>query len=117
MNTSFSFDQVGNKMPYTIPDNFFLTMQQNVKNALQEQQPIAKHRSFMLIVKQVFAVAACAALVALINWGIPRTVSQPVSEQQVEQAFNQLSEGDQKYMLTMYQTDYYLNEEMLDTDY
>lgn len=41
MDTKFDFKQVGKRMPYTTPDNFFRDMEKNILEAVKEDSPKA----------------------------------------------------------------------------
>ena len=135
MDTKFDFKQVGKRMPYTTPDDFFKDMEKNILETVKEDSlkgdspkadslksdssmPIRiqpKKRPFIrMIWTAAIAVAASVAVLLVLNidFSAPHS-SQPSQAnnelQAVDQAFAQLSPADQAYLLEVYQEDVFLN--------
>lgn len=108
MKDNFSFDKVGKRMPYTVPDGFFEEMENGVWQTLKEQ-PIPKRnkrRTFLRIVTlTITSAAAAVALFFVLNY------NQPVGIGEVDEAFDNLSTEDQNYLLSVYQDDIFINQQ------
>lgn len=130
----FDFKQVGKRMPYTTPDGFFKDMEKNILEAVKDDTPQAvkiqpqsvkvqpkKRPVFKMIWAAAIAVAASVAVLLVLNIDFSAAdfslasshSSQPSQAKsdlvQVDQAFAQLSEADQAYLLDVYQEDVFLN--------
>ena len=130
----FDFKQVGKRMPYTTPDGFFKDMEKNILEAEKDDTPQAvkiqpqsvkvqpkKRPVFKMIWAAAIAVAASVAVLLVLNIDFSAAdfslasshSSQPSQAKsdlvQVDQAFAQLSEADQAYLLDVYQEDVFLN--------
>lgn len=110
MNNDFDLKQVGKRMPYTTPDNFFNRLESDIYSEVKSGKALKSHRRlFRLRVATGFlAVAAC--MTALFIMTLPHRNSATESIQNVEQSFSNLSAADQAYMLDTYQEDPFLNE-------
>ena len=117
MDKNFDFNQVGKRMPYATPDDFFAKMQSNILDAVQDSttkntDSKAKKRQVRKWLWPVL-LSAAAAVVAMfvinIHFSAPNTPTASSDIQDVEQAFAQLSEGDQAYILDVYQDDVFIN--------
>lgn len=120
MEKQFDFKQVNKRMPYGVPEGFFDRLQDNVMHEIEEaphaqSATIIKtkaRKTWMLRLAPLTAVAA-AALVAmlLIPYGTPKKATpQEGSYAKVEQAFNNLSDADRNYLVSVYQDDLLLNQ-------
>jgi hypothetical protein len=126
MEKQFDFNEVGKRMPYyDMPDGFFERLQDNVMREIQDEQtgkPTtaiksnkskgSSRRAWLLRLVPLTSVAA-AALVAwllLPNGASKKSAPQEGSYSQVEQAFNNLSDADRSYLVSMYQDDLFLSQ-------
>lgn len=130
MDTKFDFKQVGKRMPYTTPDDFFRDMEKNILEAVKEDSPKSdslksdsskpiriqpRKRPFIkMIWTAAIAVAASVAVLLVLNIDFSAPHSSHPSQgnnelQMVDQAFAQLSSADQAYLLEVYQEDVFLN--------
>ncbi|MBQ6304991.1 MAG: hypothetical protein IJK78_00340 [Bacteroidales bacterium] len=85
-------------MPYTVPDGFFDMMEERLKQETVEKKEKSNLRKAALWTG--FAVAASLALLLVVRQMIPK--SDENSFEQVETAFNQLSETDQELIFDYY---------------
>ncbi len=117
MDNKFNFSEVGKRMPYTVPDGCMDAIEANVLNAVKDEQPqpmcIADGRArrrpvVMRIVWSVAAVAASLALFFVVHGKLAAPAADPYSE--VDQAYAQLSQADQQYLLEIYEDDLLLSE-------
>ena len=117
----FDFDQVGKRMPYSTPDDFFKEMEANILEQVKDDKPKPvriepKKRPLMKVIwTAAIAVAASVAVLLVLNidFAAPHSSlpSQADNEMQaVDQAFAQLSSADQAYLLNVYQEDVFLDE-------
>ena len=117
----FNFDQVGKRMPYSTPDDFFKDMEANILEQVKDDKPKPvriqpKKRPLMKVIwVAAMAVAASVAVLLVLNidFAAPHSSlpSQADKEMQaVDQAFAQLSSTDQAYLLDVYQEDVFLDE-------
>lgn len=117
MDKNFDFNQVGKRMPYSTPDDFFAKMQSDILDAVQDmpQKNTEIKTNRRTVRKWLWPVllSAAAAVVAMfvinIHFLAPNTPTASSDIQDVEQAFAQLSEGDQAYILDVYQDDMFIN--------
>mgnify|MGYP007035508245 CR=1 FL=1 len=126
MEKQFDFNEVGKRMPYyDMPDGFFERLQDNVMREIQDGQTEkpttaiqsnkskgSSRRAWLLRLVPLTSAAA-AALVAwllLPNGASKKAAPQEGSYSQVEQAFNNLSDADRSYLVSMYQDDLFLNQ-------
>ena len=114
MEQSFDFEQIGKKMPYSVPDGFFEKMETEVMSQLaasqKEKQERTPHGRVMRIVKRVaLAAAAVAALVLVLHTVIPRYAAHKALVD-VEMAFDQLTPDDQAFLLQVYEDDVFMDE-------
>ena len=117
MDKNFDFNQVGKRMPYSAPDDFFAKMQSNILDAVQDMpQKNTKIKTNRRTVRKWLwpvSLSAAAAVVAMfvinIHFLAPNTPTASSDIQDVEQAFAQLSECDQAYIVDVYQDDVFIN--------
>lgn len=117
MDKNFDFNQVGKRMPYSTPDDFFAKMQSDILDAVQDMPQknteIKTNRRTVRKWLWPVSLSAAAAVVAMFVINIhflapkPSAVSDDI--QDVEQAFAHLSEGDQAFILDVYQDDVFIN--------
>lgn len=117
MNDNFNLDNVGKRMPYTMPEGFLDQLEANVWQEIKADLPTAtvakkKRKSYRIsIISTLLAVAACVAVVFMVHPFAAKQPSAPAdSFAPVAQAYANLSAEDQAYMLEVYQEDVFLNE-------
>lgn len=117
----FDFDQVGKRMPYSTPDDFFKDMEANILEQVKDDKPKPvriqpKKRPLMKVIwAAAMAVAASVAVLLVLNIDFAEPHSSLPSQadnemQAVDQAFAQLSSADQAYLLDVYQEDVFLDD-------
>lgn len=109
MERDFDFDRIGKRMPYKTSENFFDEMEANIWKEVQGGllQPHKRKTYRLRIFAGVLAIAASIALLLIFN---PFFLQEQGSFSKVEQAFANLSQEDQAYMLEVYQEDIFMNE-------
>lgn len=122
MKQTFDFKQIGKRMPYRVPNGFFLEMERNVldavaekaterKPAKAERKPLqAKRFVFTRLAKYAAAVAASVVVLLAVNVKF-FYVAAPTDMQDVEAAFDQLSLSDQECLVELYQEDVFLDND------
>ncbi|HJA87207.1 MAG TPA: hypothetical protein H9778_00690 [Candidatus Parabacteroides intestinavium] len=110
MEKDFDFNRIGKRMPYRIPEGSLDEMEANIWNEVQDGLPqIHKRKRYRLrIFATSLAVAASVALLFVFSPVFHK--EQTDSFLKVEQAFANLSQEDQAYMLAVYQEDLFMNE-------
>ena len=117
----FDFDQVGKRMPYSMPEGFFKEMEANILEQVKDDKQVPvrrqpKKRPLMKVIwAAAMAVAASVAVLLVLNIDFMAPHSSLPSQadnemQAVDQAFAQLSSADQAYLLNVYQEDVFLDE-------
>ena len=105
MEQNYDFSNIGKKMPYTGPDDFFDKLEENVMNEVAPQPTKEKKpKAVRIVIRTLLAVAACVALFLIVKKTLPQG-EYPISDDftNVELAFNNLSTEDQDYLLEVYQ--------------
>lgn len=110
MEHQFDFDNIGKRMPYSVPEGFFDDMERQILARNLSQSHPRRHRSMTLrrSIAGLLAAAVVTGLVVMIGgrWSAPSTTDYA----HVEQAFDNLSNDDQTYLLSVYQEDIFINE-------
>ncbi|MBO4655842.1 MAG: hypothetical protein J5644_09890 [Bacteroidales bacterium] len=113
MEEPFNFEKIGKKMPYSVPENFFDTMEENLKTMVMETDntpthPIKKnnHRKWVYLTTGI--VAAVALLLLTVHIFLPKQSASDYSFDQVELAFNNLSMDDQNFLMEVYEDDIFM---------
>ena len=113
MERDFNYEQVGNRMPYNVPEGFFDQLEENVMaeiNAekLEIQQPKQKPCAIRKIVRVVLSAAAAFALFFVVTKNNPRIWPKADSFYSVELAYDNLCAEDQDYLMELYKDDVFL---------
>lgn len=106
MNTD-ELSNIGKRMPYTVPDGFFDSLEDRVMSRIAQEDPAApvrKRRRGIIKAISFGAVAAAAALALVImpDNSAPQVQNVPVQLAEVEHAFDQLSAHDREYLVDNY---------------
>jgi len=109
MSKDFDFNNIGKRMPYTTPENYLDDIEKNVMAQVQtDETPVKKARNRRLFIIASTLVAASIALLLVFKI-IPYHQNQ-TSFDQVEQAFANLSNADQDFLMEVYEDDFFINE-------
>ena len=111
MKKDFSFEEVGKRMPYSMPQGFLKEMERNVWQEISTTgEAVATAQSYRLgIIFRSFVVAAAVATLFIVCYKTT-AVQRDVNYTDVERAFNNLSSDDQNYMLETYSSDVFLSQ-------
>lgn len=119
MNKNFDFNDVGKRMPYTVPDDFFATMEEAVMKRVaadKSDEPVAAPatkkgtKTVTIVIRTLLAAAAAVTLFLVVQALLPKSEAQTDFDS-VELAFSDLSTDDQDYYLDVYEEDdLFINE-------
>ena len=116
MEQNYDFSKIGKQMPYTVPDDFFEKLEENVMKEVKAQ-PAKKNKAktIRMAIRAALAVAACLALFLIVKKNLPQgngTITDDFDN--VELAFNNLSTEDQDYLLEVYQEEQFMDNDLND---
>lgn len=109
MTKNFNFDNIGKRLPYTMPSDTFNEMEANVFAALKQDK--RSRKSYLIIRWGAIAGIAAAASVALLLTIAPTMTVQDDLLTQIDLAYANLSETDQDFLIEISQEDIFLNQE------
>lgn len=92
-------EKMSKTMPYTVPEGFFEAMEERLMQEVAPKKTKPTTRNVVLWTS--LAVAASLALLLVLRQGWHKT--DDASFEQVEMAFNQLSDSDQQLMLELFE--------------
>lgn len=108
MAQKFNFNDIGKRMPYTMPDKTFGEMEAHVFTTLKkDRQNMRKRRILRWSSIGGIAAAASVALLLMIK-PLSAVHNDPLT--QIDLAFGNLSEADQEYLVEIYHEDFFLNQ-------
>ena len=115
MEQNYDFNNIGKKMPYTVPDGFFDQLEEQVMNEVKAEPAQKKSaKTIRIAIRTMLAVAACIALFLIVKKTLPQDSDATIDDfTSVELAFNNLSTEDQDYLLEVYQEE---EELIIDND-
>lgn len=109
MKKEFDFDDIGKRLPYAMPPDTFGNIRAGVLAAMDKDR---RARSRRRIVRWSyiggFAAAASVALLLIVT---PSGTTQNDTLEQIDMAYSRLSQTDQQYLIEVYQSDCFLNQE------
>lgn len=108
MNKYFDFNIKGKQNPYTTPNAFFDTLEEDIWKDVKEDYMRPKFPRMRVVMGSVAAIVASVALVLIFNMKFNQHSPSTISE--VDQAFSQLSADDQDFLLSVYQDDVFIRE-------
>lgn len=115
MKKDFNFENIGKRLPYSTPEGFFDTLEENIwkevskpTTATAHTQPVRKCRNIRPLTKVILGMTGAAALLVAVNLNLYK--ADAATSADIEEAFSQLSADDQEFMLSVYQDDVFFNE-------
>ena len=116
MEQNYDFSKIGKQMPYTVPDDFFDKLEENVMNEVKAQSVKTKKGTVIrMTIRAAIVVAACIALFLVVKKVLPQGNDTTTDDfENVELAFNNLSTEDQDYLLEVYQEELFLENNLND---
>lgn len=122
MDKTFDFNKIGKRMPYTVPEDFFSTMEENVMSQVFEKPESQKdnqadkakvqkdnRKTIRIVLRSLLATAAAVALFLVVQTKLSEKQDR-ADFASVELAFNNLSTEDQAFLLNVYEEDEYMEE-------
>ena len=109
MTHEFDFDNIGKRLPYTIPPETFNAMETKVFKALQQDK--RNKKSHRIIRWSSIAGSTVAASVILLLTMTPTMAVQDDLLTQIDLAYANLSETDQEFLIEICQEDIFLTQE------
>ena len=110
MDKKFDFNQVGKKMPYTMPDRFFDDMEEEVMAKVKVMTEKKRRQKTVALRWMMYAASVAACLILTITAFMPKEFSAEEWNEKEQCAFDRLSADDQDYILEVYYDDIFLNE-------
>ena len=120
MEQNYDFSKIGKQMPYTVPDNFFEELEENVMREVKVQPAKKdKAKTIRMAIRAALAVAACLALFLIVKKNLPQGNDNTITDdfENVELAFNNLSMEDQDYLLEVYQEEQFMDNVLNESNY
>ena len=115
MEKTFDFEEIGKRMPYTVPDDFFTKLEESVMDEVKvkkcETTAIPKRKKAVIIaIRSFLAVAAAVALFFVVQPMLtPKDTISADDYASVELAFNNLSSEDQDFLIAVYENEEFIN--------
>ena len=115
MKEKFDINKKNKKMPYSVPDGFFDSMEENVMKKIKNYSEPKKNHTIRLrqIAKVITTIAASLLVIFILNYSFQQKEKDEKDKEanSVDMAFNNLSADDQNYLINIYQNDIFLNEQ------
>lgn len=109
MTNKFNFNNIGKRLPYTMPPDTINEIEANVFATLKQDK--RSRKSYRIIRWGSIAGIAVAASVALLLTITPKMTVQDDLLTQIDLAYANLSETDQDFLIEISQEDIFLNQE------
>lgn len=123
MEKTFDFENIGKRMPYTVPDDFFTKLEESVMDEVKVQKSettaTAKRKKAVIIaIRSFLAVAAAIALFFVVQPMLTKNNMISADDYaSVELAFNNLSSDDQDFLIAVYENEESINDLTNTEDY
>ena len=112
INKEFDFSQVGKRMPYSLPDNFFGELEENVMRQASAIAAEPKPSAWRKRIAWGTCISAAAAVALLLTVNVNSTkATADVSEEAVNVAFAQLAPEDQAFLLEVWDESEMMDEQ------
>ena len=108
MEKNFDFKTVGKRMPYVMPEGFLTDMENRVMESLEAKTASRGKCRIYNLFRGMVAAAAVATLFIVCHSALQPRNMNVYSD--LDQAFDNLSNDDQTYILSVYQEDIFINE-------
>lgn len=105
----FDFNQVGKRMPYSVPDNFFDQLEADVIKEVTKEtaQPMNHKKALRIALRSALTIAASVALFFVVQFLLPKDDTDGFEP--VQLAYNNLSVEDQEFLTEIYEEDEFIN--------
>ena len=115
MEKTFDFEKIGKRIPYTVPDDFFAKLEENVMDEVKGQKTeteakTKRKKTVIIAIRSFLAVAAAIALFFVVQPMLtPKDTISADDYASVELAFNNLSSDDQDFLIAVYENEEFIN--------
>ena len=116
MEKTFDFEKIGNRMPYSVPDDFFTKLEESVMDEVKVQKSEAtalpeRNKTVIIAIRSLLAIAAAVALFFVVQPTLTKNDTISVDGYaSVELAFNNLSSDDQDFLVAVYENEEFIND-------
>ena len=116
MEKTFDFENIGKRMPYTAPDDFFTKLEESVMDEVKVQKSEAtalpeRNKTVIIAIRSLLAIAAAVALFFVVQPTLTKNDTISADDYaSVELAFNNLSSDDQDFLITVYENEEFIND-------
>ena len=123
MEKTFDFEKIGKRIPYTVPDDFFAKLEENVMDEVKGQKTeteakTKRKKAVIIAIRSLLAVAAAVALFFVVQPMLtPKDTISADDYASVELAFNNLSTDDQDFLIAVYENEEFINDLTNTEDY
>jgi hypothetical protein len=116
MEKTFDFEKIGNRMPYSVPDDFFTKLEESVMDEVKVQKSEAtalpeRNKTVIIAIRSLLAIAAAVALFFVVQPTLTKNDTISADDYaSVELAFNNLSSDDQDFLVAVYENEEFIND-------
>lgn len=110
MKEEFDFNHIGKRMPYIAPEGFLDDIEKNVWETIKDEVMPPKPKRNYRLWYSISGGLVAASVALLLVFNILFSHQKTDDFKMLEQAFLNLSNADQDYLLTVYQDDLFINE-------
>ena len=116
MEKTFDFENIGKRMPYTVPDDFFTKLEESVMDEVKVQKSEAtalpeRNKTVIIAIRSLLAIAAAVALFFVVQPTLTKNDTISADDYaSVELAFNNLSSDDQDFLVAVYENEEFIND-------
>ena len=116
MEKTFDFEKIGKRIPYTVPDDFFAKLEENVMDEVKGQKTeteakTKRKKTVIIAIRSFLAIAAAVTLFFVVQPMLtPKDTISADDYASVELAFNNLSTDDQDFLIAVYENEEYIND-------
>ena len=108
----FDFNQVGKRMPYSVPNGFFDQLEEDVMKDVRGQKDDVRgganrKKALYIALRVAMAAAAAIALFLVVSSLLPKDSADGFDS--VQLAYNNLSDEDQEFLSEIYEEDEFIN--------
>lgn len=108
MAHKFDFNDIGKRMPYTMPADTFGNIEANVIATLNKERQAMRRRRILRWSSIGGIAAAASVTLLLMTKHLSAVQNDPLT--QIDLVFGNLSEADQEYLVEIYHEDFFLNQ-------
>ena len=116
MEKTFDFENIGKRMPYSVPDDFFAKLEESMMDEVKVQKSEAtaipeRNKTVIIAIRSFLAIAAAVALFFVVQPTLTKNDTISADDYaSVELAFNNLSSDDQDFLIAVYENEEFIND-------